>query len=223
MKAKTPESCESQRLCAPASGAERFIDAGRYLSEFADEVLVNCSRCAAAGVVRAQWHPHRWTARFHCCNCNLQLDSTKGDWAGPMILHGRQPCSSCGRKWLEPSVEYFSIWGKPPDTISALCHNCGQHSLIAALASRKLPDDHCCDPHFGLPLRLAIRTRHGMMWAYNRRHLDELFAYVAARLRLRGKHSGNRSMFSRLPRWMKQARHRSEIIRALGRLRAMDG
>lgn len=121
----------------PANGLGRFVDTGRYLSEFAYEVLVNCSCCASAGVVQAQWQPWRWKARFYCLGCNLRLDSTKGDWVGTMILHGRQPCSFCGRKWLEPKVEYLSTVAKAPATITTLCRACGKHSLVAVIASRK--------------------------------------------------------------------------------------
>jgi hypothetical protein len=47
--------------------------------------------------------------------------------------------------------------------------------------------------------------------------LEELTGYVSGKLRER-KGSGNRAMFSRLPKWMKLAKHRVEIVKALRRL-----
>lgn len=76
------------------------------------------------------------------------------------------------------------------------------------------------DPHFGLPLRFITNTRYGTVWAYNLKHLDELSRYVGAKLRER-QGAGNGSMFSRLPKWMKLAKHREEIAKALGKLSAL--
>ncbi|QWF19691.1 hypothetical protein KME82_05800 [Lysobacter capsici] len=76
------------------------------------------------------------------------------------------------------------------------------------------------DPHFGLPLRLIERTRAGLLWAYNIEHIDELRRYIAADQRERYRTAGNKTMISRLPTWMKLARHRAMMLKALDRLAA---
>lgn len=86
--------------------------------------------------------------------------------------------------------------------------------------SRGMPEDRCCDPHFGLPLWLATGTRHGTIWAYNLRHLNELSGYVNAKLRTR-QNAGNRTMFWCLPKWIKLAKNRDEISKALCKLSSM--
>ena len=48
---------------------------------------------------------------------------------------------------------------------------------------------------------------------------DFLERYVSADLRERTPNA-NRSMASRLPRWIKSAKHRDEVMRAIRRLRA---
>ena len=74
------------------------------------------------------------------------------------------------------------------------------------MLTRPLRDAEPADPHFGLPLRLVESTRAGLLWAYNAEHLQALHEYAGATLREgRGHH---RSMFSRLPQWMKLARNR---------------
>lgn len=80
------------------------------------------------------------------------------------------------------------------------------------------------DPYFGIPLWLQTRTRHGLVIAYNVQHLEALEAFVGATLRERCSDPGagwrNKTMASRLPRWMKLAHNREEMTAALERLRA---
>lgn len=84
------------------------------------------------------------------------------------------------------------------------------------MLARPLRDAEPADPHFGLPLRLVESTRAGLLWAYNAEHLQALHEYAGATLREgRGHH---RSMFSRLPQWMKLARNRALLQRAVERL-----
>lgn len=202
------------------NNSERFVDTGRFLTAFADEVLVNCTDCGAAGVVHATWSPYRWAADFECSNCHLALSSELGHWVGAVRASGRQPCGYCGHKWLTRSIEYAAPPLEPPTHITAECPECSRQTLVKALLSRTMPEDRCCDPHFGLPLRLATSTRHGTIWAYNLKHLNELSGYVTAKLRVR-QNPSNSAMFSRLPKWIKLAKHRAEVAKALSKLDAM--
>ncbi|MFD7783324.1 hypothetical protein ACFV4Q_09580 [Streptomyces nojiriensis] len=61
------------------------------------------------------------------------------------------------------------------------------------------------------------------MWAYNEEHIDELSAYVGARLRERGGVHSTRAMFARLPAWMKRSDNRSEVLTGLETLRELAG
>ena len=84
------------------------------------------------------------------------------------------------------------------------------------------------DPYFDLPLWLQIVTRHGWLWAYNLEHLDLIRRYVQAPLRERAPwydHGQKMTLTARLPRWIKTAKHRDEVLRAVDRLRAslVDG
>lgn len=196
---------------------QRFVDTGKYLSAFADEVLVRCIQCEAAGTVTAQWGSHGWSAVFQCASCSLELKP--GDWVGPVKLEGRQPCGYCGHQWLALSVEFPKLPVSPPTALQKQCPECGHETAITVSIAMARPSDQCIDPHFGLPLRLSKETRFGTVWAYNQRHVMELLGYVSAKLRVR-QNASNGAMFSRLPRWMKVARHRDEIAKALSRLGA---
>lgn len=112
------------------------------------------------------------------------------------------------------------------------------HPKIAAFAPRRFQCSGCNhraesrggivsfgtdgrDPYLRLPLRLQARTRYGMLYAYNAAHLDWIEAFVAAPLRERRIPVGraNRSIASRLPVWVKAAKNREDVLRALARMR----
>jgi hypothetical protein len=69
----------------------------------------------------------------------------------------------------------------------------------------------------GLPLWLAMPFRGRTLWAVNAEHLTYLENYVAAGLREIGP--GNSRLGSRLPTWIKSAKNRPDLMRALARLR----
>lgn len=76
------------------------------------------------------------------------------------------------------------------------------------------------DPYFRLPLWLRADCRGHLLWAFNEQHLDLLEGYVAARLRERRAYPGSMSMLARLPRWLKSAKNRDEVLRTIRKLRA---
>lgn len=77
------------------------------------------------------------------------------------------------------------------------------------------------DPFFQRPLWLQTRSAGHILWAYNEEHVDELSAYVGARLRERGGARPTMSMFARLPAWMKVSDNRGEVLAGLETLRAL--
>lgn len=75
----------------------------------------------------------------------------------------------------------------------------------------------------GLPLRLYAEGRHGALYAYNEAHLDYIESYVRDPLRREAVEPGgfrNRSIASRLPRWVKAAGNRDEVLKLIERMRA---
>lgn len=79
------------------------------------------------------------------------------------------------------------------------------------------------DPHFRLPLWLTVSCCGGhTLWVWNVEHLDVLEGYIGARLRERGpvEGHGRASMLEKLPTWMKLAKNRDELLKAIDRLRA---
>ena len=61
------------------------------------------------------------------------------------------------------------------------------------------------------------------MWAYNLEPLDLLRRFVAASLRERPpwyEHGRKMTYVARLPAWIKRAKNRDEVLRAIDRIRA---
>ena len=77
------------------------------------------------------------------------------------------------------------------------------------------------DPWLGLPLWLQTPVAGEVLWAFNAAHLTVLESYVRADLRERGDHDPAmpRPMTDRLPRWLKSAKHRDEVLAGIARLR----
>jgi hypothetical protein len=68
-----------------------------------------------------------------------------------------------------------------------------------------------------------VETRHGWLCAYNLEHLNLIRRFVQAPLRERASwHEPVHKMtvIARLPAWIKRARNRAEVLRAIERIRA---
>jgi hypothetical protein len=116
-------------------------------------------------------------------------------------------CAACGRSetWrcLGPGVMYSTDQGN---------YRPGHVCVGAAF-----------DWYFHLPLWLQLPCCGETLWAYNAAHLGFLESYVGAVLRERRRDENdgwsNQSLASRLPAWMKVAKHRTEIMKCLSKLR----
>ena len=131
------------------------------------------------------------------------------------------------------------------DPVDVRCPDCDARAklvpLVDARASRLVPRRLACgscgftrdhdgvvvayfadgrDPCFGYPLWYRTTTAKGVLWAYHRPHLEMLRAYVASTDRQRSQNPTwrNRSYFSRLPAWIKSAKNRDMVVKALNQL-----
>jgi len=82
-----------------------------------------------------------------------------------------------------------------------------------------LPSKSVCH---GLTLWLEANTRLGTLYAFNFDHLEYIAAYISAPLRridFSRVSFRNSTVTSRLPLWVKAAKNRSEVLKAIDRLR----
>ena len=74
------------------------------------------------------------------------------------------------------------------------------------------------DDYFELPLWLTTPCCGELLWAYNKAHLDYIQSLVGADLRERRpgpRGWSNASLAGRLPRWMKAAKNREQVLACL--------
>jgi hypothetical protein len=140
----------------------------------------------------------------------------------PVLDHALVHCPSCrGRATVYRHEEGVRL----------ACPACG-HSRTAPWSRRHydpgptLPAPENYDAGylpFDAPLWLETECCGGnRLWAMNESHLDYLGAYVSETQREREFPSppGNRQLAYKLPKWMKLAKNRDEILRSIDRLRA---
>ncbi len=103
------------------------------------------------------------------------------------------------------------------------CGSCGSAREAGSTSSW---GESPVDPWFGYPLWLSAAFRDHVVWAFNRRHAEQLRAFVAADLRRRTTSAqqggGDRwelmSMVEKLPAWYKAAGNREALTNLLDEL-----
>ena len=153
----------------------------------------------------------RWQALVHCPSCDgravvfwfLNEHATSNDLDGMYEL--RLSCGNCGHSQSHPR-RLNSEW--------------------QTIAPERYSDG---EPPFGARLWLRTDCCGNTLWAVNAQHLDYIAAYVAETQRDREFSSSpfpgswtwrDRGLAWKLPKWMKLAKNREEVLRAVERLRA---
>lgn len=95
-----------------------------------------------------------------------------------------------------------------------ICDNCG--SVALKEFNSYMISDEGFDWYFCYPLYLKIDCCGHVLWANNEEHLIFLQNYTEAKLRDEGD---NRSLTNRLPRWLKDAKNRNEVLRCIQKLK----
>jgi len=129
----------------------------------------------------------------HCNSCASirKFDPTNRDWFAPRRLL----CEHCSftKDWAGRSL-YHGWYNDPP-----------------------------FEPCFALPLWLSTRCCGHILWAYNLHHLKITEQYVSAELRENVRHPRygwfNQSLFNRLPKWIKEAKNRDKVLKAITKLK----
>jgi hypothetical protein len=128
---------------------------------------------------------------------------------GGRVLVRCPRCAECATV-IRPTAEDRSGFG---ESARLVCTACGHARERKNLGSRGV-----VDPIFGVPLWLQAPCCGRDLWAYNAEHLAVLTGYVGAGLRENTMGPSAYTMVEILPRWMKLAKHRGEVLRVLDRL-----
>lgn len=215
----------------------RYVDEGIHILQLrSNDHWVKCLKCHNAGILKYKkrddlkcccYHSEQYL--FHCLHCGFHLDTHDGiskfKLDGHYYVFKIEKCHRCGGAEVWAKQQVLDI-KHPPVKLEAECPLC--HSIskfpIKVEDVRFQPDYKTTVNEttiFGLELYLCIATRFGQIYVYNPEHLQELKSYIQADLRERTQNTGNSSYYSRLPAWIKSARNRKEILKALLRLEQM--
>jgi DNA-directed RNA polymerase subunit RPC12/RpoP len=190
----------------------------KNLATFANEVLVECPHCKKKAVIiptlghHTVPYPIEFKANFKCNNCYKPINEKL--WYGPsIILPKYATCSYCGNK-LTSNLKV----NKYQNTIKVKCANCKQENQKAVSYKLTYADSkQAIDPYFGLQLWLQAPFDSNILWAYNLDHLEYLKNYVGAKLR-EAASGGKYALAWKLPNFIKAAKNRDAILKAITRL-----
>jgi hypothetical protein len=122
-------------------------------------------------------------------------------------------CSKCAKVTIDLNRQNASLGWRSPRKV--VCPNCSYYKVWTG-DSISYGDNH--DWYFRLPLWLQTPCCGNILWAYNEYHLNFLEDYVGSVLRERHPNK-NKTLASRLPTWIKEAKNREEIIKCIRKLR----
>ncbi len=143
-------------------------------------------------------------------------------------------CPKCGRKATVVGASVYASVAEYEERVRFSCVACGYaikygntpkftafiNSKGKPVRGRMLLLNTACDPFFGFSLWYIIETPYGILWAYNLAHLTVIEAYIADRKRERkGLLPKNSSLASRLPQWVKAAKHRELLLKLIQRFK----
>lgn len=178
------------------------------------EVSVECPKCAKEAFVTVDnpwWMNNAKLKCFHCMFSQSDNDLVRYN----LIL--KRSCDNCGKS-IEVTVPNQK---EKSDQITIPCPHCG---ITRTFRPRNEPfrlatieQGKASDPVFQLPLWFQTEVRGNLFWAFNREHLLEIKSYVVSKLRER-KTTMYTTMVEKLPTFIKEAKNRNSIIKAIERL-----
>lgn len=213
---------------------KRFVDEGQTWGSFTHApVLVVCPFCQSKAQVFQQDLPHQPKKNiiFSCLSYCKTFDQDQQQqnnlgYFDEINVEINQTCT-CKRGKFYFSQSYARPGTLPP-FIKLNCSFCQKeqvydspYPLLTYKTPRKSGFEINKDPFFGYRLYLTTATRHGLVFVYNTEQLNDLKAYISAELRQRTYTNKNKTYLSRLPAWIKSARNRKEILKAILRLEQM--
>lgn len=141
-------------------------------------------------------------------------------------------CPKCQKKAVVIGVTANASRDEIEEKVRFSCYACGyairlantpkvlfyQNSRGKGVYGRILHMNAPIDPFFGFSIWYQIETVHGLLWAYNAQHLEVIEQHIKDHLRQRsGLLYMNRSIGSRLPKWVSSSKNRDYLLKLIQR------
>ena len=174
--------------------------------------LVICPKCGKEATVYSSGN--RWyqeDVKLKCPHCMYMAKHADQLRYKTSI---KRNCPDCG-KGISAELDNLK---SPIKEMSITCSNCGFNAEYTSNVSSYIPIKQLNglkgDPFFNLSLWLQTEVKGNLFWAYNREHLHEIERYVEADLRERTS-TYMMTMVARLPHFIKDAKNREDILKAI--------
>lgn len=185
------------------------------LYDLMNAFAVHCPNCDDKAEVSVPNNFDFVNATLKCTSCHYSEKAIELTRHKPS---GKAKCHHCLEFLDLTSIDGFK---SIPAYVNLKCHACqtinkvSEHwqSYIA-----KYNDTGIIDPAFGLPLWYQGFVKGNIIWAFNLEHLKEIENYVRATLRERTTDKFKMTMVEKLPDFIKTAKNRDEVIRALQKM-----
>jgi hypothetical protein len=161
--------------------------------------------------------PWRWPVVVRCPRCRSRA-TVAGGHGAPVRL----TCGACSlvREWDGEALFAAGVGGEVVRLPRARGTGQWLDPQTSRLWARELRWPAGRDEYFGADLWLQTECCGGrLLWARNAEHLDYLRAFVAGELRGDAPAATYTPLSSKLPTWMKEAKHRDAVLRHIDRLR----
>ena len=192
----------------------RYSGEPKRLYDFMDNFSVHCPKCNRKAEVHVSQFLDYKNALLTCKSCHF---SEKRARRTRYILTGKAKCAYC-LEWLNLQMDSKN---KIPKFINIRCTCCQKINKVNENWTEiSLPynTEGILDPAFGLHLWYKDFVKGDVIWSYNMEHLQEIKAYVAAKLRERSTSRFKMTMVEKLPEFIKLAKNREEVLKALERM-----
>lgn len=221
---------------------KRFVDKNYpyYSYAYKTKIWIKCPKCQALAFVWEEKTGENYLANCACTHCafrgqNLFTEhfthrtnqyrsfsyyNMKDDlqnYFGEVRVTIKEKCSCKEGKFLLD--KFYADKTKIPTPITLNCSFCGESKDFFAKddnvkVQRNAQIDS--DPFLNYPLYLREETDLGKIFAYHPEQLATLKAYIMADLRENTHY--HKSYFSRMPTWIKSAKNRDLVLKAIGKL-----
>jgi endogenous inhibitor of DNA gyrase (YacG/DUF329 family) len=195
---------ENHRYSGPATIKQSYLR----------EISVECPRCSKEAFVTVDNSGWLNNAKLRCFHC---MFSQNADDLTRYNLIVKRNCDNCG-KAIEIKVPNQK---EKSEVINAPCPHCGVTRTFEprneSYRLAYLEKGKASDPVFRLPLWFQTEVRDNLFWAFNRDHLLEIKSYVGSKLRER-QTTTHTTMVEKLPTFIKEAKNREAILKAIERL-----
>lgn len=189
---------------------KRIQEKNVKVAAYSDFILVECPKCKCkAEVLNSDEHRRK----VHCQYCGFIKTEHDNYWNGTYMLYTPR-CPICGNRdfYKKSNVKLKST----KEVIKSItCQQCQKTSKVKLdlIKETSIPTD----PYFGLKLWLQKSINSDTLWFYNYLHLQDIKEYIQAELREKIPNN-KRTMFSKLPKWMKLSSQREKIIESIEQL-----